>query len=256
LALQRWRKGYWGLVVNFFRNKRIQIEGFFMRNMLFFVFAFLLSSPAVAMDDEYWVKPNSSWPSSGNLVPAWPVSAKPVSGGTIMASLGSEDDLFRVVSLDTNGAPLNVSNELNRDFIAFLNHISGRVEEIKNEITAHKDPRNDSFDHVAASVWSFVKSKARFVQTTLKNPASEEMALALIKKIKEANEIKSNNAEYEWQIDTETQELVTTVQGSIDILLDRYRNDEFVFIRTQMEYLVEYKERIGRVNRLMGGCLK
>jgi hypothetical protein len=230
-----------------------------MRNTLFFVFAFWLSSSAVAMDADHWTRPDSSWPPSGNLVPAWPISgplpAKPVSRGTLMASLRSEDDLFRVVSRDTSGPQWNVSEELNKDFVALLMHISGRVGEISKEIVTHKDPRNDSFDHVTASVWSFVKSKARFVQTTLKNPVSENMALALIKKIHEVNEIRKNNPEYEWQIDAETQELMATVQGKIGSLMNWYMNDEIVFVQTQMEYLVEYRERILRVNELMEASL-
>lgn len=233
-----------------------------MRNTLFCVFAILLNLSAVAMDhveDSVWVRPASGWSYIANVVPAWPVSGplpdKPASGGRLMASLGSEDDLFRVVSQDMNGAPLSVSSELNEGIVAFLKHISGRVEEIKNEIAAHKDPRNDSFDAVAASTWSFVKSKVRSIQTAIKNPASEEMAQALIRKIKKANEIRKSNSEYEWQIDEGTQELLTTVQSNISELMRQHTNDEFVFIQTQMEYLVEYSERIGRVNELMAGSL-
>lgn len=233
-----------------------------MRNTLFFFFAFLFNLSIVAMDpllaSTVYVKP-SGWSRLGSLVPAWPVSqtapSKPVSGGKLMASLRSEDDLFRVVSLDTYGASLNVSDELNKDMVVFLRHISGRVEEIRKEIVAHKDSRSDSFDQVAASIWSYASSKLRAVQTTLKNPASENMAQTLIKKIQEANEIRRNNPACEWQIDTETQELVTTVQSNISELMNRYGNEEFVFIKTQMEYLVEYQERIYRVNELMGESL-
>jgi len=232
-----------------------------MRNTLFCGFAFLISLSVVAMDADHWTKPGYSWPHSDNVIPAFPVSAplpaKPVSGGALLASLGSQDDLFKVVSYDTSDPQLNVSDELNKDFAEFLRHISVRVVDIHKEINAYNDPRNDIRDVVAASFWSFASSKLRVVQALVKNPTSENMAITLIKKIDAMNEMRKSNADYDWQIELETQELVVTVQGQISGLLNRYKHmDESAFIRTQLEYLVEYKERIHRVNELMGGSLK
>ena len=219
-----------------------------MRNTLFFIFALLINVSLIGMEERSY--DTFKKPLSGDSIPQKPRS------GSLLLSLGSKEDLIRVVSQDTYGEPLNVSVELNNDFVTFLQHISKRVQEVTQEISSFKDPRNDNFEAVTSSIWSWGKSKIRAVQTIVMSPESENMAQALIKKIENVNDIKKENNAYEWHLDAETQELVTTVQAEISTLMQKYQRDDSGFMQTQMAYLAEYDERINRVNNLMGESLK
>lgn len=143
---------------------------------------------------------------------------------------------------------------IQHDYDVFLSYISKRVDEIEHAVQAvqvQKKTEERGWGDTLCSMWSGTKYYVRAVEKMLRDPESEKQARALLEQIKIIHESTRDDRQ-QLLLDIESQELEQTVRGKINRLYVQLSHDESSFVRTQVAYLLEYDERIRRVDEALG----
>jgi len=154
--------------------------------------------------------------------------------------------------------------EMYQEYHSFLAHIDYRVAEIEKQLVKEPNPDGASwFSTVSAACatavsasWATTKAAARWVELILKDPESEKKAQALIDRILVIKKLQESGDAADLHADCEVQSALERVRGRINTLAIAYRDTESCANKSQLSYLCEYDERIGRVEKNFDRALK
>lgn len=144
------------------------------------------------------------------------------------------------------GVNSHLTKGLNDSYRKLLEHVTNRVNNIENELTAYSQSTGGWFAPVI-SFWAATKAYARSLEVLAIEPSSEIMAQDLIDTIMVAETLEKDNKEIILKSDSSNEDLLAKLHSKIRSLRAQYGNQEASRIKTQLAYLDEYEQRINKV---------